>query len=155
MEIRRAIVEDAVDACSVLRRSILELCLPDHRLNPIILERWLSNKTPENVVSWITNTCSSVLVAAENKLITAVGAATDTGKITLNYVSPDARFRGVSKALLHQLEIIALHHGNIECMLESTVTAHRFYSSAGYVDTGPPVVMFGTTSYPMAKRLVK
>jgi hypothetical protein len=29
-----------------------------------------------------------------------IAAMTDTGKITLNYVSPHARFQGVSKALI-------------------------------------------------------
>jgi hypothetical protein len=76
--------------CLVLRRSITELCIADHR-NPAILSRWLGNKTPENFVSWMTRPDNSLLVAFENGDILAVGSVADTGKVTLNYVSPDAR----------------------------------------------------------------
>jgi GNAT superfamily N-acetyltransferase len=83
----------------------------------------------------------------------AVGAVTHTGKVTLNYVSPDARFRGVSKTLLRALEVRAAERGNVQCTLESSETARRFYLSAGYPETGPAVIMFGTSSYPMSKSL--
>jgi len=49
MEIRDAVAEDAPAACQVVRRSISELCIADHRSDPTILMRWLSNKTPEIV----------------------------------------------------------------------------------------------------------
>jgi hypothetical protein len=53
IRIRDAIPEDASAACQVMRRSITELCVPDHRNDPMILERWLSNKTAEIFRSWI------------------------------------------------------------------------------------------------------
>jgi GNAT superfamily N-acetyltransferase len=56
-----------------------------------------------------------------------------SGKITLNYVSPEARFRGVSKALVLQLEAQARALGLSECTVETTQTALRFYQSLGYV----------------------
>ena len=154
MEIRDAILADAPAACAVLRRSITELCVADHRNDPAILERWLANKTPEIVASWIAQPGSSVLVAVEDGIVLAVGAVTDMGEITLNYVSPDARFRGVSRAMLCALEARAIARGNTRCTLISTATAHRFYEAAGYVEDGPPQGKFGTTgSYPMSKRL--
>src|ERR1700730_9548986 len=97
MEIRDAVAEDAPGACQVLRRSISELCVADHRNDPTILMRWLSNKTPEIVASWIARPDNSVLVAVERDTILAVGSVTNAGEVTLNYVSPDARFRGVSR----------------------------------------------------------
>src|SRR5271166_2098760 len=153
MEIRSAIVADAAEACAVLRRSISELCFPDHGNDPSLLARWLSNKTPENVASWIARPGHSLLVAVEDSAILAVGAVTDAGEITLNYVSPDARFRGVSKTLLRALEVRATERGNAQCSLVSTETAHRFYLSTGYCETGPAVIMFGMQGYPMSKRL--
>ena len=84
--------------CEVIRRSISELCEADHRNDPEILRRWLANKTPEIVGSWIIKPGNSVLVAVDDDSILAVGSVTDAGEITLNYVSPDARFRGVSRA---------------------------------------------------------
>lgn len=38
MHIRDAILDDAPAACDVLRRSIAELCVADHRNDPAILE---------------------------------------------------------------------------------------------------------------------
>jgi GNAT superfamily N-acetyltransferase len=154
MEIRAASPEDAPAACQVMRRSIAELCVADHRNDEAILTRWLSNKTPEVFVSWIAQPDNSLLVAAEGGNILAVGSVTDAGQITLNYVSPDARFRGVSRALLCALEARALERGNTRCTLTSTETARRFYRANGYVEDGLPVGKFGTnSSYPMSKLL--
>ena len=86
------------------KAEISELCGADHLNDPVILGRWLANKTPEIVASRISRPGNSVLVAVENDSILAVGSVTDTGEITLNYVSPDARFRGASRALLVALE---------------------------------------------------
>ena len=93
MEIRDAVLIDAVAACDILRRSITELCVADHRNDPALLKRWLANKTPELVESWIAQKTGSFLVAIESDMIIAGGSVTDHGTITLNYVSPHARFR--------------------------------------------------------------
>jgi len=154
VEIRDAIAEDAPAACQVLRRSISELCVADHGNDPAILARWLSNKTPETFVSWTTQPGNSLLLAAEGDNILAVGSVTDLGKITLNYVSPDARFRGVSRALLGALEARAIAKGNARCTLTSTATARRFYHANGYSEDGLPVGEYGMSSgYPMSKCL--
>jgi GNAT superfamily N-acetyltransferase len=153
MRIRDAVPDDASAACEVMRRSITELCAPDHGNDPVILERWLSNKTPEIFRSWI-RPGNSLLVAVDDDRVLAVGCITDDGVITLNYVSPDARFRGVSTTLLAELEKRAAERGNAMCRLESTETAHRFYRDRGYSETGPAAHKFGTISgYPMSKPL--
>jgi GNAT superfamily N-acetyltransferase len=146
MEIRDAEAEDAQAACRVMRRSITELCVADHRKDAAILARWLSNKTPEVFVSWIAQPDNSLLVAHEDGNILAVGSVTDGGRITHNYVSPDARFRGVSRALLGALETRAAERGNTRCALTITETARRFYLANGYVEDGPPGGAFGTSS---------
>lgn len=154
MHIRDASLEDVPAACDVLRRSIIELCVADHWNDPAILDRWLANKTPEIVASWITNAENSELVAAEDDRILAVGSVTDQGMITLNYVAPDALFRGISRALLGALETRAASRGNTHCRLNSTETARRFYHSNGYTEDGPPRGHFGTSGgYPMPKSL--
>ena len=138
MQIREASVEDALEACQVVRRSIAELCHADHQDDPVILEKWLSNNTSDNMRSWIADSNSYIVVATEGAAIIGVGAITSSGEITLNYVSPDARFRGVSKAILNQLEFRARELGRKTCTLTSTETARHFYLSAGYVQFGPP-----------------
>ena len=55
----------------------------------------------------------------------------------LNYVAPEARFTGVSKALLAEMESKAQSIGLPHCTVESTMTAERFYRSAGYSESRP------------------
>jgi GNAT superfamily N-acetyltransferase len=156
VEIRKASAEDAPAACEVLRRSIRDLCVADHHNDPVILDKWLANKTPEIVASWIARPDSTLLVAVESGVILGVGSITDAGEITLNYISPDARFRGVSRAMIRALEDMAIRRGVARCHLISTKTARRFYNSAGYREDGPPEGKFGTTgSYPMSKTLIE
>ena len=82
MIIRRATIEDAEAICTVLRRSITELCGADHEGNAAYLERWLSNKTTANVRRWTRQ--SRLIVAEADGMILGVAAITDAGKVTLN-----------------------------------------------------------------------
>src|SRR5262245_80499 len=119
MEIRDATPEDADAACRVLRQSISQLCVADHRNDPAILNAWLANKKPEIVASWAAQEGNSLLLAVESDAVLAVGSVTDAGQITLNYVAPHARFRGVIRALLSALEARAIERGNMRCTLTS------------------------------------
>jgi GNAT superfamily N-acetyltransferase len=153
MQIRRATEADAEEAARLLRRSISELCAADHRHDPAILEPWLANKTPEQFRAWLANPAGCVVVAVTGTGIGGVGACADSGEITLLYVSPDARFMGVSKGLLAWLEERLRGLGVTEARLSSSRTAHRFYLAAGYRDEGPPVLRRGAMSQPMRKQL--
>jgi len=146
--IREARVTDATAACEVLRRSISELCESDHRNDVQLLAGWLANKTPENVTTWIADPGSLVYVAIDAGVIVGVAAMTRSGVVTLNYVSPDARFKGVSKALLAHLESKAGELGLTRCRLSSTETARRFYRAAGYCELQNSEAKLGI---PMAK----
>jgi GNAT superfamily N-acetyltransferase len=150
MRIREARLEDAQAACDVLRRSITDLCRPDHCNNKEILSRWLANKTADSVAAWISDAGIYTFVAEESGQIVGFSAITRDGHITLNYVSPDARFKGVSKSLLARLEAKARELGHKRCTLESTMTARRFYVSAGYVEEE----RLNSSGLPMSKRLI-
>ena len=138
-------------ACQLLRRSIVELCHADHRGDAAVLEKWLANKTPDNITKWIMRADNNVFVAERDGEILGVAAVTDRGEILLNYVSPDARFCGITKALLARMEAVARARGNTECTLTSTATAHRLYLEAGYRDRGAPPSGMGVAT--MVKRL--
>src|SRR5262245_44937333 len=153
MQIRRATPDDAEAACAVVRRSIVELCQADHQGDAATITTWLANKTAENMRRWIGQ--AFVLVATDAGLILGVAAMNASGEITLNYVSPDARLRGVSKALVRRLEQQAAELGVEAVTLRSTATAARFYESAGYRSAGPPTKGFGISlGYPMTKSLL-
>ncbi len=153
MQIRRTTDDDAEAAAGVLRRSITELCRDDHKDDAETLAAWLANKTPESVRRWIER--AVVLVAVEDGAILGVGSLWSGGEIGLNYVAPEARFRGVSKALLAGLEAEARALGIEAITLNSTATARRFYAACGYADAGAPVPGFGKTQgYPMRKTIL-
>ena len=153
MLIRAARDDDAKAACDVLRRSITALCGADHRDDPAVLAAWLANKTPDRVAAWIAAPGNCVLVAEDAGRVVGVGSVTDDGRIGLNYVAPEARFHGVSKAMLRALEDRARASGATRCVLESTDTARRFYLAQGYAEDGAPIPMLGAWAWPMAKDL--
>lgn len=155
MEIRLANAEDAEQACTVLRRSIRDLCIEDHRNDEASLRGWLANKTPAQVLAWITSPGSHLLVASEGDAIAGVASAAAKGEILLNYVSPDFRFRGVSKALVSALETYLRAQGCRRAFLSSTLTAHSFYRGLGYRDTGPAEAWRTMRAQPMEKPLAE
>jgi GNAT superfamily N-acetyltransferase len=151
--IRTAQSGDAERACDVLRDSIRELCGTDHAGDPEVIAQWLATKTPENVLSWITAPGCRFLVAETGTTILGVAAAARSGEILLNYVAPEARFLGVSKALLRSLEGYIRDGGRTHAKLTSTATAKRVYQTMGYADTGDPVTWGRLTGYAMEKEL--
>ncbi len=146
--------DEAAEACAVIRRSIKDLCHADHDSAPDILGPWLANKTPETVRGWIESNPSGVIGAVSPEGIGGVGGLLPGGKISLNYVAPWARFRGVSKGMMRDLEARAGAAGEAYCTLISTVTAHAFYQALGYDDVGEPVCSFGgKPAFPMQRRI--
>lgn len=130
--IRKARLDDGKAAISTLHRSITELCVADHRSDAGRLEPWLSNKTVEHWAIWIAREDAVFLIAERDTEVVGVAAATFGGEILLNYVHPEARFEGVSKALLAALEAEVRRHGARQCRLQSTITARPFYTAQGY-----------------------
>jgi len=155
LQIRPARAADAAAACTVLRRSIAELCAVDHGGDAQFLAAWLANKTPENVAAWIADPGNVVYVAVGGDAIAGVASMTNAGMITLNYVSPDARFQGVSKALLAALERTAAELGLTQCRLESTKTARRFYQAAGYREQSGTASSCGANAQESCRPMVK
>ena len=155
MRIRRAVARDAEPASLVLRRSISELCNRDHENDPAVLASWLANKTPEKFEEWSGAADQMCLVATgDDGAILGIGLLSKAGEIKLNYVSPDARFHGVSTALIRAMEAEARSLGISRITLNSTATAHRFYLARGFRDEGPPQMdRLKNGIYPMAKRL--
>jgi N-acetylglutamate synthase-like GNAT family acetyltransferase len=152
--VRAATLADAAAACTVIRRSIVELCHADYGGDEAFLARWLANKTVETVGRWISQS-RHFLVAEEDGMIVGAASMTDSGKVLLNYVSPDARFRGISKRLMQALEDRARATGIAECSLDSTQTALRFYETLGYARTDQSYIhpVTGAPALALKKRL--
>ena len=151
---RPVVISEAEEACAAIRSSIVELCGADHDGDRAILDRWLANKTPDQMRQWIEANPAGVLVATGGTGIGGVGMVMPDGRIALNYVAPWARFAGVSKGLMLAMERCAAGWGHASCHLTSTVTAHRFYRAYGYRDAGEPVASFGGKSaFPMRRAI--
>lgn len=150
IRVRAATRDDAQAMSDLMVASITALCVEDHQNRPESVSRWLSNKTPEGVLKWFDNPQTTILVAARDAELAAVGAFNTGRQIILNYVSPQHRFTGVSTALLAAMEQ-ALGPG--EVTLISTETARRFYRARGWSETGELEHWAGMVAYPMRKRL--
>ena len=155
MHIRAAEDRDAEAATEAIRRSITELCRADHGGDEDVLARWLANKRPDIFRLWLKTPDNHLIVAeSEDGRIMGVAGANDDGWIQLNYVDPDFRFSGVSKALIAALEAHLLREGHHVCHLTSTATARAFYRDRGYRDDGPPRPASGRVEgQPMVKEL--
>lgn len=153
IDIRLAELVD-VDAMSVvLCASIRELCVDDHHADEAIVAAWTCNKTPVSIKEWLGNSRLEIYVAELGGVIAAVGGITSSGEVALNYVSPQYRFSGVSRALLKYLEVELAKRGVCEAQLTSTATARRFYRSCGWVDFGVPDSSHAVVGFPMRKEL--
>ena len=151
--IRRARSADVAAMSRVLIASITELCFADHKADPDIIADWTRNKAPDSVGQWVGEPTLLMLVAERDSEIAAVGCLTRPDEIGLNYVSPEHRFMGVSRALLKALEQRMRENGVSVGTLTSTETAHRFYLGAGWEDAGPPELGHNVPGYPMRKTL--
>jgi GNAT superfamily N-acetyltransferase len=150
IRVRAATRSEAAAISDLMVASITALCVADHQNRPEAVSRWLANKTPAGVLDWFDNPDNRIFVAERDDALAAAGAFDARREIILNYVSPEHRFAGVSKALLGAMED-ALGPG--EATLSSTETARRFYRRMGWSETGELEHWAGMVAYPMRKRL--
>lgn len=130
--IRPARAEDVPAISGVLIASITQLCHADHHDDPQMIAEWTANKTPSGIADMLAREGFFMVVAELEGQIAAVGATTASGEIALNYVAPDARFRGISKALLAHMEADLIARGFAEGRLKATATAKAFYRAQGW-----------------------
>jgi GNAT superfamily N-acetyltransferase len=151
--IRPAVAEDAFAACEVLRRSITECCVQDHRNDPQLLAQWLGNKTPQNVAGWFDVPSNYTIVAEQAGKVVGVALLTQAGKLSLCYVLPEAHGAGAGKAMLAAVEAQARSWGVAVLKMNSTTTARDFYAHHGYVCAGKEKSCYGLECDFMWKKL--
>ena len=152
--VRPAIETDAQSAVDVVRRSITELCVVDHRNDDQTLLAWLENKTEANFQRWIKAESNYCVVAELETAICGFAHINRLGKVGLLYVTPEARFLGASKLMLQELEAEAVRRGLRQVYLHSSLTALSFYEARGYTQTAEAVPGYGVThGFPMVKKI--
>ncbi|MDK3019190.1 GNAT family N-acetyltransferase [Pseudodonghicola flavimaris] len=152
IRIRPARPEDAAVAARILTTSITELCRADHQNDPAAVANWIANKTPDTLAAWIAG--GGIRIAEADGTPAAVGALDPAaGTITLNYVDPAYRRRGLSAALLAAMETELAAAGIATARLTSTATARDFYLHHGWRSAGPGRTGRWILGYPLEKRL--
>jgi GNAT superfamily N-acetyltransferase len=152
--VRLAEPRDAQGAIVALRRSIVELCRPDHHDDPRTLAEWLGNKTSENFLSWLDSAHHYCIIAEDESVVCGVGLIKDDGDIQLCYVLPGMQHRGIGAGIVRELETRARSWGLKTVSLNSTATARSFYERIGYVPAREAECRFGgMRCYPYVKTL--
>lgn len=152
--IARAEEQHAEEACSVLRRSICEVCAADYNNDAAVLDEWSSNKTVENVTSWIASPETHALVALKHNRVVGVGVASLAGEILLLYVIPEHLLKGAGRMLLQSIEDTLASSGVTVSTTVSSITAKAFYERNGYIENGEPIYVGDIEGdFPLKKKL--
>ena len=151
--IRLARLDEAEAIAKLVRSSISELCFDDHDGDDATIERWLANKTKDNIAAWIAAPDRSLFVIGCSTSLAAAGCYRDDGVILMNYVSPFYRFQGLSDRMLAHLDSSLSALGISTARLVSTRTAISFYERRGWQSYGDPIPCVGVTGQPMKKNL--
>jgi GNAT superfamily N-acetyltransferase len=152
--VRPAEKGDAEAAVDVVRRSITESCISDHRDDTDTVAKWLANKTIPHFVSWLANEDNYCVIAEGNGRLLGVGLVQRSGEINLLYLAPNAQRQGVGKAIHSALEDKAKTWGLLKLKLDSTELARPFYAKLGYQAAGVARPRFGVLhTYPYEKAL--
>lgn len=152
-EIRKARPDEAGDIAGLMRASITELCIGDHGGDQAKIDKWLENKTEENVRSWLAQDNLTVFVTDTDDGIAAARCHDRRGVVLMNYIAPAHRLQGLSSAMLKHLERSIREAGIIEARLVSTATAQGFYEGRGWQAYGNVIPCMRITSQPMRKLL--
>jgi GNAT superfamily N-acetyltransferase len=151
IEIRQAVPNDAQAACALLRRSIEAGCAADHARRPEILQAWLGNKTPQNVLGWLSSPSNYAVVAeairdaqpGSPRELAGFALLNQAGKLALCYVQPDLLRNGVGSALLAAVEAQARTWNIGKLYMHSPGSASTFFERHGYVNAGRDKACFG------------
>ena len=147
MIIRLAQPADAAEMTRLRAASIRQLCSADHRDDPAEIADWIGS--PDKFDRLLAMPTMTMVVAEVDGVLAGLGGFFgDT--ITLNYVHPDHRFGGVSKAIMADLEARLSQAGVVLGRLNTTATALPFYRSIGWIALG---AVDGDAGQPMSKSL--
>ena len=151
--VRLARLDEAEAIANLVRGSISELCFDNHDGDDATIDRWLDNKTKDNIAAWIAALELSLFVIGCSTSLAAAGSCRDDGVILMNYVSPFYRFQGLSARMIDFLEASLVACGLTTTRLVSTRTAISFYENRGWQRYGDPITCMGVTGQPMKKNL--
>lgn len=139
--IRRALVTDAEAIHIAHMKSIQEICSRDHASEEIKV--WGNRPFREeqrisaikNDLVWVVETGQKIEGYAHLKISTK--AEEKVAHIFGLYLTPTVLGKGIGRLIVEIIIEAAKAAGAMEMTLESTITAHSFYASMGFIDSGP------------------
>lgn len=149
ISVRPARPDDCSRLGALRAASIAQLCGPDHGGDAAVIAAWAGDGTGDKFTALLARPDITLLVAERQGVIVGLGACAGD-LITLNYVDPDHRFTGVSKAIMAALETGMVGAGLNHARLNSTQTAIGFYEALGWACDG---LASPETGQPMRKAL--
>jgi GNAT superfamily N-acetyltransferase len=153
IHIRTAVLSDAAAVCDLLRNSILQSCIQDHKNDSVILSAWLGNKNTDTVGTWLASPSNYPVVAEMDRQIVGIALLTNKGKIALFYVSPNLQHAGIGKRMLRALEEQATAWNLSMLQVASTSTAQTFFLQQHYTIQGETSSCFGIQTSLLGKRI--
>ena len=123
LTIRPATINEAAAIAALIRASITELCIEDHAGDHATIDKWLENKTEDEIRNWLACQDRAIYLAYAENTIAAAGCHNTRGIVLMNYIAPSHRMRGISSAMLAHLEDRMRKSGLSESRLVSTATA--------------------------------
>ena len=153
LPIRHARNDEAAAIAELIRASITELCFADHGGDQAKIDKWLENKTEDEVHNWLKRDELFIFVLDGVERLNAAGCHDTRGVVLMNYIAADQRVKGLSSLMLAHLEASMLENGLAEARLVSTATARQFYESRGWQAYGELMPCMGITGQPMRKQL--
>lgn len=152
-KIRFATTVDVPRICEVLTRSIREICGPDYGNDPLLLDEWCANKTPETITEWIPNP-KNFFIVVESPLQGIIGVGLyrrQEATINLCHLAPEGLHRGLGSKLLSSMESEARRLSHTAINVVSSITASEFYKRNGYLSNGEPVYWGKIIGFPLRK----
>jgi len=149
---RRATPDDAAAACALVRASIEQGCVADHKQRPELLQAWLGNKNLQTVLGWFSSSSNYAVVAeqvtdgqgnAPARTLVGMALLTQAGKLALFYVQPDILRSGVGNAMLTAVEAQARTWNIGKLHMHCPTSASGFFERHAYINAGKDKACYG------------
>jgi putative acetyltransferase len=133
LTIREMRPDDAQAFLEVHHAAVRAIATKDYP--PSVIEAWAPLPLTEDAVERVRKNVEKEyrLIAEVDGKIVGIGALVlEKAELRACYVAPEASRKGVGSALVREIERIACKRGLHYLILDSSVTAERFYASLGY-----------------------
>ena len=147
MRIRKATSKDAEEMCKVVRAAIKEVNSKDY--TPRQIKAWLSHNTTKGYRESMKKGRRWFVAVERGKIAGVARADSENETIKALYVNPRMHGKGIGKKLYLKMEKFLRAQGVKKLVVESTITAQKFYKKMGMKKTGKRNVKMSGVKIPV------